>query len=123
MTQPRHSRRPKIQAGKLSFEPFNFDSRPFYLAKFSNSSASIAFQAHRTSINPPQTLPPATNCQHQQRSKMACGTSSLVNRNGPGSAATSIAESILKPAEATGTKTKCIECGDYECCCIPCTIL
>ncbi|KAF4994361.1 hypothetical protein FDECE_13143 [Fusarium decemcellulare] len=55
---------------------------------------------------------------------MACGSSpSLVNRNGPGSAATSIAESILKPAEATGTKTKCIECGDYECCCIPCTIL
>ncbi|KAJ4160301.1 hypothetical protein FSOLCH5_005285 [Fusarium solani] len=54
---------------------------------------------------------------------MACGTSSLVNRNGPGSAATSIAESIIKPAEATGTKTKCIECGDYECCCIPCTIL
>ncbi|WAO85871.1 Hypothetical protein NCS54_00312200 [Fusarium falciforme] len=67
--------------------------------------------------------PPATDRQHQHRSKMACGTSSLVNRNGPGSAATSIAESIIKPAEATGTKTKCIECGDYECCCIPCTIL
>lgn len=56
---------------------------------------------------------------------MACGSSSsLVNRNGgPGSAATSIAESIVKPAEATGGKTRCIECGDYECCCIPCTIL
>ncbi|CAM1505751.1 Fc.00g113880.m01.CDS01 [Cosmosporella sp. VM-42] len=49
--------------------------------------------------------------------------SSLVSRNGPGSAATSIAESIIKPADATGGKTKCIECGDYECCCIPCTIL
>ncbi|PKS11307.1 hypothetical protein jhhlp_003069 [Lomentospora prolificans] len=36
----------------------------------------------------------------------------------PGSAATSIAENIVKPAEATG-RTKCIECGDYECCCIP----
>ncbi|KAH7013232.1 hypothetical protein EDB80DRAFT_863197 [Ilyonectria destructans] len=56
---------------------------------------------------------------------MACGSShsSLVNRNGPGSAATSIAESIVKPAEATGGRTRCIECGDYECCCIPCTIL
>ncbi|CAJ0549162.1 uncharacterized protein FTOL_10213 [Fusarium torulosum] len=55
---------------------------------------------------------------------MACGSSQcLYDRNGPGSAATSIAESILKPSEATGTKTKCIECGDYECCCIPCTIL
>ncbi|KAF5615697.1 hypothetical protein F52700_13289 [Fusarium sp. NRRL 52700] len=58
------------------------------------------------------------------RSKMACGSSKcLYDRNGPGSAATSIAESIIKPSEATGTKTKCIECGDYECCCIPCTIL
>ncbi|RSL57385.1 hypothetical protein CEP54_008346 [Fusarium duplospermum] len=75
--------------------------------------------AHRISINPPLPLPTVNT----NTSKMACGTSSLVNRNGPGSAATSIAESILKPAEATGTKTKCIECGDYECCCIPCTIL
>ncbi|KAF3797668.1 hypothetical protein GCG54_00011698 [Colletotrichum gloeosporioides] len=42
---------------------------------------------------------------------MACGSASsgLVNRNGPGSAATSIAESIIKPAEATGGKTKCLE--------------
>ncbi|XEV05633.1 hypothetical protein FSHL1_010920 [Fusarium sambucinum] len=57
-------------------------------------------------------------------SKMACGSSKCIyDRNGPGSAATSIAESIIKPSEATGTKTKCIECGDYECCCIPCTIL
>jgi hypothetical protein len=48
-----------------------------------------------------------------------------MNQNGPGSAATSIAESIVKPAEATGGKTKCIECDGYECCCIPipCTIL
>lgn len=45
--------------------------------------------------------------------------------NGPGSAAISTIESILKPAEATGHgsapggKTKCIECDGYECCCIP----
>ncbi|RSL91240.1 hypothetical protein CEP52_014318 [Fusarium oligoseptatum] len=71
----------------------------------------------------PKLSPQRPTVNTKQRSKMACGTSSLVNRNGPGSAATSIAESILKPAEATGTKTKCIECGDYECCCIPCTIL
>ncbi|EXF83433.1 hypothetical protein CFIO01_10523 [Colletotrichum fioriniae PJ7] len=58
---------------------------------------------------------------------MACGTASsgLVNRNGPGSAATSIIDSIVKPAEATGGKTKCIECDGYECCCIPipCTVI
>jgi len=58
---------------------------------------------------------------------MACSSShsSLVNRNGPGSAAVSTVESILKPAEATGGKTKCLECDGYECCCIPipCTIL
>ncbi|OTA98651.1 hypothetical protein M426DRAFT_325814 [Hypoxylon sp. CI-4A] len=56
---------------------------------------------------------------------MACGSSHahLVNRNGPGSAASSTIESILKPAEATGGKTKCIDCGDYECCCIPCTVM
>ncbi|OHE92243.1 hypothetical protein CORC01_12479 [Colletotrichum orchidophilum] len=42
---------------------------------------------------------------------MACGSASsgLVNRNGPGSAATSIIDSIVKPAEATGGKTKCID--------------
>lgn len=58
---------------------------------------------------------------------MACGSASsgLVNRNGPGSAATSIIDSIVKPAEATGGKTKCIECDGYECCCIPipCTVM
>lgn len=57
---------------------------------------------------------------YQLYETMACASSSLVNRNGPGSGATSITESIVKPAEG---KTKCIECGDYECCCIPCTIL
>ncbi|KAF0325403.1 hypothetical protein GQ607_007437 [Colletotrichum asianum] len=41
---------------------------------------------------------------------MAYGsTSGLVNRNGPGSAASSIVESIVKPAEATGGKAKCFE--------------
>ncbi|KAH9225431.1 hypothetical protein K456DRAFT_59490 [Colletotrichum gloeosporioides 23] len=42
---------------------------------------------------------------------MACGSTStgLVNRNGPGSAASSIVESIVKPAEATGGKAKCFE--------------
>ncbi|KAI3546876.1 hypothetical protein CMEL01_00037 [Colletotrichum melonis] len=58
---------------------------------------------------------------------MACGSASsgLINRNGPGSAATSIIDSIVKPAEATGGKTKCIECDGYECCCIPipCTVI
>ncbi|KAI1157808.1 hypothetical protein F5B18DRAFT_657291 [Nemania serpens] len=35
---------------------------------------------------------------------MACGSSvsALVNRNGPGSAASSTFESIVKPADATG---------------------
>ncbi|KAI8167870.1 hypothetical protein KHU50_006420 [Colletotrichum sp. SAR 10_65] len=45
---------------------------------------------------------------------MACGSTStgLVNRNGPGSAASSIVESIVKPAEATGGKAKCFEMFD-----------
>lgn len=55
---------------------------------------------------------------------MACSSAhgSLVNRNGPGSAAASVAESIVKPA--TG-KTKCFECDGYDCCCIPipCTVM
>lgn len=48
---------------------------------------------------------------------------SLVNHNGPGSAASSIAETIVKPD--SGTKSACIQCGDYECCClpIPCSIM
>ncbi|KAK1842368.1 hypothetical protein CCHR01_15009 [Colletotrichum chrysophilum] len=84
---------------------------------------------------------------------MACGSTStgLVNRNGPGSAASSIVESIVKPAEATGGKAKCFEypllygpprplfllfkgrahgeeelrCDGVECCCIPipCTVM
>ncbi|KAK7995791.1 hypothetical protein PG991_015258 [Apiospora marii] len=58
---------------------------------------------------------------------MACGSShaTLVNRNGPGSAASSTIESIInKPADGSG-KTKCIECDGYECCCIPipCTVM
>ncbi|KAI0182874.1 hypothetical protein EV127DRAFT_41016 [Xylaria flabelliformis] len=58
---------------------------------------------------------------------MACGSSSnsaLVNRNGPGSAASSTFESIVKPADATG-KTRCIECDGFDCCCIPipCTVM
>ena len=56
---------------------------------------------------------------------MACSTqSSPVNRNGPGSAATSIAESVVKPADGSG-KTKCLSCDGYDCCCIPipCTVM
>ena len=61
--------------------------------------------------------------------KMACNTHSHShapvdeNKTGPGSAASSTIESIVKPAEATGGRTRCIECGDYECCCIPCTVM
>ncbi|KAL3962873.1 hypothetical protein ACCO45_004396 [Purpureocillium lilacinum] len=56
---------------------------------------------------------------------LACRSgSSPVNRagGGPGSAASSLAESIVKPA---GDKTPCIDCGDFECCCIPipCTVM
>ena len=55
---------------------------------------------------------------------MACSSFPLLvnHSGGPGSAATSIAETIVKPG---GERTRCIECGDYECCCIPipCTIL
>ena len=63
---------------------------------------------------------------------MACGSHSHshvhappVNetKTGPGSAASSTIESIVKPAEATGGRTRCIDCGDYECCCIPCTVM
>ena len=57
---------------------------------------------------------------------MACGSShaTLVNRNGPGSAASSTMESIIKSDGGAG-KTKCIECDGYECCCIPipCTVM
>ncbi|KAI0594748.1 hypothetical protein F4775DRAFT_596018 [Biscogniauxia sp. FL1348] len=52
---------------------------------------------------------------------MACGSSSHshpVNRNGPGSAASSTFEKIVQPG---GGKSKCIDCGEFECCCIPCT--
>ncbi|KAI5918008.1 hypothetical protein F4810DRAFT_715883 [Camillea tinctor] len=54
---------------------------------------------------------------------MACGSSHCapVNRNGPGSAASSTFEKIVSPSGATGTKSKCIDCGEFECCCIPCT--
>ena len=38
--------------------------------------------------------------------------------NAPGSAATSIAESVMKPEG-----TKCLECDGYQCCCIPCTVM
>ncbi|RDA86941.1 hypothetical protein CP532_1867 [Ophiocordyceps camponoti-leonardi (nom. inval.)] len=38
------------------------------------------------------------------------------NGSGPGSAASSVAESIVKPVK---DKTPCIDCGDFECCCIP----
>ncbi|KAK2627070.1 hypothetical protein QTJ16_003036 [Diplocarpon rosae] len=43
----------------------------------------------------------------------------LVNRNGPGSAASSTVSSIVKGEGSAGGKTKCIECDGYECCCIP----
>ncbi|KAF7861939.1 hypothetical protein EAF04_007820 [Stromatinia cepivora] len=48
----------------------------------------------------------------------------LVNRNGPGSAASSTISDIVKGTNTTG-KTKCIECDGYECCCIPipCTVM
>lgn len=42
--------------------------------------------------------------------------------NGPASSSISIAESIIKPAGATGGQpgsSKCIECDGYDCCCIP----
>lgn len=59
---------------------------------------------------------------------MACNSAhgtSLRRRNGPGSAATSVVESIIKPAEAAGGRTRCIECDGYQCCCIPipCTVM
>ncbi|PMD65741.1 uncharacterized protein K444DRAFT_518940 [Hyaloscypha bicolor E] len=52
-------------------------------------------------------------------------TSQLVNRNSPGSAASSTISSIVNPEGGAAGKTKCIECDGYECCCIPipCTIL
>ncbi|KAK8096537.1 hypothetical protein PG999_012481 [Apiospora kogelbergensis] len=57
---------------------------------------------------------------------MACASShsELVNRNGPGSAASSTIESIVNKPTGEG-KTKCIECDGYECCCIPipCTVM
>ncbi|KAH9210948.1 hypothetical protein DL95DRAFT_306920 [Leptodontidium sp. 2 PMI_412] len=51
--------------------------------------------------------------------------SSLVNRNGPGSAASSTISSIVKGEGGAAGKTKCIECDGYECCCIPipCTVM
>ncbi|PQE07747.1 hypothetical protein CJF31_00007566 [Rutstroemia sp. NJR-2017a BVV2] len=51
-------------------------------------------------------------------------SSTLVNRNGPGSAASSTISNIVKGTNSTG-KTKCIECDGYECCCIPipCTVM
>lgn len=43
-------------------------------------------------------------------------TTSLLDRNGPASAASSTIASIVKPE---GAKTKCLECDGYSCCCIP----
>ncbi|KAI1501389.1 hypothetical protein F5X99DRAFT_409173 [Biscogniauxia marginata] len=59
---------------------------------------------------------------------MACGSShcsSPVNHNGPGSAASSTFEKIIQPGGAAGGKSKCIDCGEFECCCIPipCTVI
>ncbi|KAL8286059.1 hypothetical protein RB597_002923 [Gaeumannomyces tritici] len=50
-------------------------------------------------------------------------TSQMPAPNGPGSSAASTISSIVKPAEATGTK--CFECDGYQCCCIPipCTVM
>ncbi|CAD6449441.1 4e5b290d-182d-4079-9b7b-c7c7cd8c29e8-CDS [Sclerotinia trifoliorum] len=61
----------------------------------------------------------------QTQLKMCTSTSTgLVNRNGPGSAASSTISDIVKGTNTTG-KTKCIECDGYECCCIPipCTVM
>lgn len=44
------------------------------------------------------------------------GGSRLVNPNGPGGAASTIADIMVKPADK---QTRCIDCGDYSCCCIP----
>lgn len=44
----------------------------------------------------------------------------MPEKSGPGSSATSIAESIVKPE---GQGTKCIECDGFDCCCIPCTVM
>ena len=42
----------------------------------------------------------------------------MPDSNAPGSAAVSVAESLVK-----GEGTKCIECDGYSCCCIPCTVM
>jgi hypothetical protein len=39
---------------------------------------------------------------------------SLMNHNGPGSAASSTISSIVKPEGGAAGKTKCIECDGYE---------
>ncbi|KAF7891214.1 uncharacterized protein EAF02_001539 [Botrytis sinoallii] len=65
------------------------------------------------------------NLNQIQQLKMCTSTSTgLVNRNGPGSAASSTISDIVKGTSTTG-KTKCLECDGYECCCIPipCTVM
>ncbi|KAG8668931.1 hypothetical protein FPOAC2_08236 [Fusarium poae] len=107
---PSSRSKPKLSPSLHTYLPNNF-----LLLKLQSLSLCIHADPRHLKLSTANT---------QATSKMACGSSKcLYDRSGPGSAATSIAESIIKPSEATGTKTKCIECGDYECCCIPCTIL
>lgn len=76
--------------------------------------SSIATVLH---LSPPSPTKKAM-CSHSDPSAT---TFSPVNFALPSSAASS----IIKPAGIDPGKTKCIDCGDFECCCIPipCTIM
>ncbi|RAL67134.1 hypothetical protein DID88_007912 [Monilinia fructigena] len=74
----------------------------------------------------PHTNTASPNLKANQKPYEMCTSNStgLVNRNGPGSAASSTISDIVKGTNTTG-KTKCLECDGYECCCIPipCTVM
>ncbi|KAF7890787.1 uncharacterized protein EAF01_010596 [Botrytis porri] len=105
-----------------------------HLAAFEIESDRMFLMPHKilsTTINhnvdtpKPHKLNLILNPSQIKQLKMCTSTSTgLVNRNGPGSAASSTISDIVKGTSTTG-KTKCLECDGYECCCIPipCTVM
>ncbi|EMR83885.1 hypothetical protein BcDW1_7517 [Botrytis cinerea BcDW1] len=95
------------------------------LGEFQASKLSITTLIHQYHTIPTSSSTSTSISTKENNLKMCTSTSTgLVNRNGPGSAASSTISDIVKGTSTTG-KTKCLECDGYECCCIPipCTVM